>query len=159
MIEETARVVAIEGEFAWVQTERRSTCNACSANGACGTSVLAKVLGQRRTQVRALNSIGAGLGDHVIVGLAEDALVRGSLAIYAVPLVGMIALALMGELFAPFGLRGDAPAVAGGAIGLALGLFWVRRFSRRVRADSRYQPVILRRLVPVVSGGDGVFAP
>lgn len=159
MIEENARVVALEGDCAWVETQRRGTCDACAANGACGTSVLAKVLGRRRTQVRALNTVGAQLGDYVVVGLAEEALVRGSLAVYAVPLVSMIGLAILMELVQPFGAQGDLAGIAGAALGLLLGLAWVRRFSRRIRVDSRYQPVILRRFVPVVSGGDGVFAP
>ncbi|UCE90683.1 MAG: SoxR reducing system RseC family protein, partial [Pseudomonadota bacterium] len=44
MIEELGVVGACEGEYAWVQMERRSTCGRCAARQGCGTAVLAKVL-------------------------------------------------------------------------------------------------------------------
>lgn len=160
MIEEQARVIAAEEEgFAWVQTERQSTCGACAANKACGTSVLSKVLGQKPSRVRALNPVGARLGDQVVVGLQEEAMVRGSLAIYAVPLIAMIVAAIGVEVLQPFGWSGDGATALGGIFGLGLGLLWVRGFSRRILHDARYQPVILRRITPVHSAVDGVFAP
>lgn len=160
MIEEQARVIAADDDgFAWVETERQSTCSACAANKACGTSVLAKVLGQRPSRVKALNPVGARLGDQVMVGLKEEALVRGSLAIYAVPLITMIAVAILVDTLKPFGWSGDGVTALGGILGLAAGLIWVRAFSRRILRDARYQPVILRRITPVHPATNGVLAP
>jgi sigma-E factor negative regulatory protein RseC len=146
MIEETAHVVEIEGEFAWVETQRQSSCGSCAANKGCGTATLSKVLGQKRTRVRALNRAGAQAGDSVIVGIREDALVRGSLAVYAVPLLMMILGAFLGQAF------GNAQAnpsegltILCGLLGLVAGLWWLRRFARRASSDPRYQPVVLRR--------------
>lgn len=147
MIEESAQVVATEGDFAWVETQRQSTCGACAANHACGTAVLSKVLGQRHTRVRALNPEGARVGDRVVVGLDEAALLRGSMAVYAVPLLTLLAGSIVGSLLAKqWLLAGEAMSVGLGIAGLVAGLVWLKGFTRRIRSDNRYQPVVLRRL-------------
>lgn len=147
MIEETAQVVATEGEFVWVETQRQSTCGGCAARQGCGTATLAKVLGNRRTRVRAINRDGAQVGDRVVVGIDETALIRGSLAVYAVPLLGLLAGAVLGGLLSERLLvDGEALTLGLGIAGLSGGLVWLRGFTRRIRSDRRYQPVVLRRL-------------
>lgn len=145
MIEETARVVTSEGEYAWVETQRRSSCGSCSAKG-CGTGALAKVIGQRVQRLKALNRMGAAEGDTVIVGIREDALVRGSAAVYLVPLLAMLAGALLGETMAgQLGSDSEVVSIVFGMLGFLAGLFWLRWFNRRVSRDERYQALILRR--------------
>lgn len=147
MIEETAHVVAAEGEFVWVETQRQSACGSCAARQGCGTATLAKVLGQRRTRVRALNRDAARVGDRVLIGIDEQALVRGSLAVYALPLLGLLAGGILGaQLQARLQLPGEALTLVAGVAGLIAGLLWVRGFTRRIHNDRRYQPVVLRRL-------------
>jgi len=147
MIEESARVIAAEGEFVWVETQRQSTCGGCAANQACGTATLAKVLGNRRTRVRALNHDGAQVGDTVVIGLDETALIRGSLAVYAMPLLAMFTGGIVGALLSErWAVGGEALTLGLGVAGLIAGLLWLKSFSRRIRDDSRYQPVVLRRV-------------
>ena len=147
MIEESARVIAAEGEFVWVETQRQSTCGGCAANQACGTATLAKVLGNRRTRVRALNHDGAQVGDTVVIGLDETALIRGSLAVYAMPLLAMFTGGIVGALLSErWAVGGEALTLGLGVAGLIAGLLWLKSFSRRIRDDSRYQPVVLRRM-------------
>ncbi len=145
MIEERARVIRIEGAYAWVETRRESACGRCAVRSGCGTATLAKVLGRRRTRLRVLNPVGAVSGDEVDVGIREQALLRGSLAVYAVPLLSMIALAMLGGAIAGDSGYREALSLAFGGLGLAAGLGWVTRFSRAVADDPRYQPVILGR--------------
>lgn len=142
MIEEAGRVVAVEGAFAWVETRRRTACGSCSARAGCGTSVLDKVFGQRMNRIRALNQAEARVGDEVIIGLSESALVRGSFAVYAIPLVGLFVGA--GLATAMSGAEGEGLAILGGVLGLAAGFLAVSRFSRRIQTDRNYQPVVLR---------------
>lgn len=152
MIEEKATVVDVEGQFAWVETQRQSTCSACSANKGCGTATLSKVLGQKRTRVRVLNDLGARPGDNVIVGLQEGALLRGSLAIYALPLLMLFGGALFGAVLAEgFGFEyTEGKRIVFAFAGLAAGFYAVKRFSNRVSSDERYQAVVLRVEQPVV---------
>lgn len=148
MLEEQGRVVEVDEGFAWVETQRQSACGACSVNKGCGTGVISRVVGQRATRVRAINEIDAKAGDEVVIGLHDEALVRGSLAVYAVPLIAMLLMALLGDL-AGRELQLDSSeglTALLGLAGLGLGFLWVRNFSRRIATDARYQPVILRRL-------------
>ncbi len=148
MIEETAQVVACEGRFAWVETRRASTCGSCAANKGCGTATLSKVLGQRRSRTRVLNELQAGVGEEVVIGLQEQALVRGAMAIYLVPLLGLLGGALLGGYLAERLLaeHPDLFTMTLGGLGLGAGVFWLRYYARRIREDARYQPVVLRRL-------------
>ena len=159
MIEESARVIRVEDGYAWVETQRKSACGSCAANKGCGTSVLAKVLGRRRTYVRVLNPVDAKLGDDVVVGLGEQAFVKGSLAVYTLPLLTLLVGALVGEWLGGLYQWGDPAAVAGGLLGLAAGFAWLWLFARRIGGDSRYQPVILRRVVSLTPRAHGVFSP
>lgn len=148
MIEESAQVVAVEdadGAYVWVETQRQSACGGCAANQACGTATLAKVLGQRRTRVRALNQSGARVGDRVIIALDERAMLRGSLALYAVPLAALLVGSIVGALLSVrLQIVDESLTVLLGMAGLAAGLWWLKGFTRRVRDDRRYQPVVLR---------------
>jgi len=142
MIEETGRVVEIEGDFAWIESERRSSCGGCTAHEGCGTGVIARAFGKRMVTLKVLNRIDARVGDGVVIGISETGLVRGAFAVYALPLLALFAGALCARWLA----GGSEPAtIAGGAGGLVAGLAWLLRFSRRTRTDAAYQPVILRR--------------
>lgn len=147
MVEESGLVVDTGPGYAWVQSERRSACSGCAARSGCGSGILSGILGRRPTRLRALNAIGAETGEHVIVGIQESVLVTGSVAVYITPLLAMIAGAGVGTVAAP---GHDLLAVIGGAGGFAAALFWLGHFGNRIRRDSRYQPVVLRRL-PAVS--------
>lgn len=148
MLQETAQVVAVQDGEVWVETERRSSCSSCAVNAGCGSAALAKVLGQRRTRVRALSDVPLSVGDRVVIGVREQAVVRGSLAVYALPVVLLLLGALAGELGARQFLWTDAElaSVVLGSAGLAGGLWWLSAFSRRIRHSEEYQPVVLRRL-------------
>lgn len=148
MIEEQAVVISCEGEFAWVETQRKTVCGQCAVSKGCGTSVLAQVLGNRRTRVRAINPKGAQAGDTVVIGLEEGAFLRGSIAVYLLPLLTLFLGGLLGEVVAGRLAPGQEwPVLIGALGGGVLGMMWLRRFSQRIMQDSRYQPVILS-LVP-----------
>ena len=150
MIEEKAIIVETSDEHAWVETQRKSTCDACDAKTGCGTQVIGKVVGNRRNRVRVLNRIGAVAGEQVIVGLHEDAMVRGSLAMYFAPLFGLFAGAGVGALISQMFevVYTDGFQILAALIGLLVGLWWLKGFTQRIRDDERYQAIILRRVVP-----------
>ena len=63
---------------------------------------------------------------------------RGSLALYAVPLLGLLVGAAAGQDLAQRLLIGDTElvSIAAGFLGLAGGFAWVWRFTRRVADDA-----------------------
>ena len=147
MLEETAQVVRIKGNEVWVETQRRSSCSSCSAEKGCGTATLSKVLGNRRNVVRVLSAMPLRVGDRVVIGIREQALVRGSLAVYAVPILLLLLGGLIGELGAEQFIWENAEfaSVTLGISGLIAGLVWLKRFTRRIQNDPNFQPVVLRR--------------
>ena len=146
MIEETARIVEKGDGFVWVETQRRTTCGSCAVNKGCGTAVLSKVLGRYRTRIKALNSLSVVIGDEVVIGIRENALLLGSLAVYMLPLASMLLAGFLGEALAVnASIEGDWPGITAGLTGLFLGFVWLRKFSRKISADKDYQPVVLRK--------------
>ncbi len=146
MIEETAHVVAAKGDNAWVETERRSSCGSCSAKG-CGTGALSKVLGTKVQRLEVRNPIGAQAGETVILGIEEGVLLKGSLMVYILPLALMLVGGLLGETLAPqWESDPEGLSLLFGALGLLLGLFWLRRYNSRCAKDPRFSAVILRRV-------------
>ena len=100
MIEENGIIVAVAGDRAEVLTRRRSSCGSCHASGACGTSLLDRLLGRREVRLDALNPTDAGPGDEVVVGVPEEGILIGSFVAYILPLVGLILGAILGEAVA-----------------------------------------------------------
>ncbi|MEN8204420.1 MAG: SoxR reducing system RseC family protein [Pseudomonadota bacterium] len=149
MIEESGQVVEVQGEFAWIESARATACGSCTVRKGCGTSAIAKVLGQRRVRLRVLNRINASVGDNVVVGIAESGLVRGSLAVYAVPLLGLFAGALAGQLLGHqlLAMQSDLLSIVGASSGFVVALIWLKRFSRNTEQDAAYQPVVLRQQI------------
>ncbi len=149
MLEENARVIRVDAGDVWVETRRRSTCSGCAASNSCGTGVLSRVLGRRNPALRVVASEPLQPGDEVVIGIEESALVQASLAVYLVPLVLLLGGGLAGVYARAQGLvDGEGLSVLLAVLGFVGGLRWLDRFTRRVRLNSRFQPVVLRRLAP-----------
>lgn len=145
MITETGKVVAVCDDKVWVQTIRTSACQQCAARHGCGQKALASVTGGRANQVLVTNSVGARVGDEVMIGIPEQALLGASFLAYALPLLGLVVGSLAGHAM---GGSGDLPALAGGGTGLFAGLVATRLWQRRKEAG--YEPRLLRVQRPQV---------
>lgn len=145
MLTEHGAVIEVNGEMAWVETQRASVCQVCSAKKACGSAVLSNVLGVKRTRVKAINKMQAKVGDQVTLGLNESALVKGAFLLYAVPLIALITLAVIGDGLGRYLQmeESDMLAVLFAGIGFFLSVFWLRRYARRLSCREQYQPVIV----------------
>lgn len=144
MIEESGRVVAVESDAVWVETARRTGCGRCDEPGGCGNGALARHARSRMGRVRALNpgALPVDVGDHVLVGVPEDAVLRGAALVYVLPLV----LLLGGAAAGVASTGGDGDAIAGAAAGLLAGFLLVRLLARRAATDISAQPVVIRRV-------------
>lgn len=148
MIEEQGTVLALVGDYAEIRPERRGGCGACSANGACGVSLLDRFFGRRPVRLLALNQAAAAVGDRVIIGVSEQGLVSAALAAYLVPILGLVIGAALGQSVGPVadGDFQDFWSLFGGFVGFSLALFWLRRYSARLARNPELAPIILRRL-------------
>jgi sigma-E factor negative regulatory protein RseC len=148
MIEEQVQVIAVAGNQIVLQGETQSACGSCSANKGCGTSVLAKVVGRKFTRFQVDNHINAEVGDTVVVGFPEDALLKGSLVMYVVPILGMLLLALLADyyLLATADSR-DLFISANGILGLVIGSLAARWFFQQQSNAKTFTPVVLRKVI------------
>lgn len=159
MIEEQATVIAIEGDDVLLQTQRKSACQSCSVNKGCGTSVLAKVVGQRSSQIRVGNTLHARLGDTVLLGVKENALVQGSLLIYAMPLIVMLVMAVIGERWAMLNdLNSELIAIVSAILGFIISMVVIRWAVSRFGFKQRLQPEMLRIINTSSSTHDTMLA-
>jgi sigma-E factor negative regulatory protein RseC len=151
MLEETATVVRVEGETAWIATRPRSACSHCASAAGCETGMVSKVFGQRTTLLQIDNPLGAGVGDQVVVGIPDALLVKASGIAYLMPLFGLIATVVLAELLGFGSVLGEGGKALLGLSGLAAGMLLTRRLVGN-GCHRRYQPQMLRR-----SGAEFVF--
>jgi len=147
MIEEKAIIVDVSEDVAWVETQRKSTCSSCQVQKGCGTSVLHNVLGKKRTRLQVLNPKHFQVGDEVVLGLQETALIKGSLMLYTLPLFFMFGFAVLA--YGAFSLY-DIEFTEGFEIlfslsGLAFGFIWVSNYNKNIADDPNFQAVILSK--------------
>ncbi|MBL4834912.1 MAG: SoxR reducing system RseC family protein [Pseudomonas sp.] len=143
MIEERGRVVSVESGAAWVETIRRSTCGSCQARAGCGQALLERLgSGARRGFIRVIAAHPVEVGDEVIIGLPEDAVLKASALMYVLPLLMLFFFTGLADLA---GLA-EPWIIAIALAALALGFFLAGWHSHNKRASPQYQARILRRL-------------
>ena len=148
MIEQTATVVELEGDAAWVETQRHSACEACAVNKGCGAGLFAKAFRFSSPRLKVQHAQDVEVGDRVVIGVDEQALVRGSFAAYIMPILFMLGFAVLGQTLIVGMVTQVAPdlvALLSGIVGLAAGLLWLKRHSQSICEDRRYQPLILQK--------------
>lgn len=143
MIEERGRVVSVEPGAAWVETIRRSTCGSCQARAGCGQALLERLgSGGRRGFLRVISDHRVQVGDEVVIGLPEDAVLKASALMYVLPLLMLFLFAACADLAGLAELWVIALAVAG----LAAGFMLAGLHAHHSRANPQYQARILRHL-------------
>lgn len=126
---------------------RRRACGGCGARDACGTSLLDRFLGRRPMRLHVINDRDAQIGEQVIIGVPEEALLKAAVAAYLAPLIGLIIGAIGAHELA--GASGSLPADGASLLGALIGFVavfrWIQGYSARLAADPRYRAVVLRR--------------
>lgn len=147
MLVETGEVVAVDADAVWVETLRKSTCGSCEAQKGCGHGLLSRMGGQRRHYIRVLpGAITPGqcrVGDTVDIGLPESVILHGSVLVYLLPLVAMLAAAAGAATLWP--TQQDLAALAGAGAGLVAGFIAVRLHAAHHRQDPAMHPTLLSR--------------
>lgn len=142
MLEERGVVVAVGPDGVWVETRRKSACGECAQRSGCGTGALSGMFNPASSRFQIDTGHALRVGDEVLIGLEERALLRGSVVVYLLPLLLMFFSAVAGQALG----GGEGFTLLAGGAGLVGGLFLAHRFSRRAAADARYRPVLLEKL-------------
>ena len=146
MIEERAVILSLESEAsaadstATLEIERKIACGLCGQMRGCGNSIWGKLFAHQSTAFKAQNLINAKVGDSVIVGINEKALLKSALLLYILPLATM----LIGAILATQIHDTNSYAMLGALVGLVLGFVWVKGHTMSSSYFKLQQPVILR---------------
>jgi sigma-E factor negative regulatory protein RseC len=143
MLETRAVIVQVEGRYALVQTSQANGCEQCEGKG-CGSGKLSRLFCSKPRQFQVENPINAGMGDEVVISVAEGAILRGIGLVYLLPLLLLVIGAMLGSAWAGQSPgQHDVYAAAGALFGLAAGFIAVKRISLR-QAGNHLQPYIAR---------------
>jgi len=132
----------------WVKTVQNSACKDCSAHGACEAA--------KEGEVNAINSVGAKVGDRVVVGFPSGSFMRISLLLYIFPVCCLIVGAVIGNYLAPrYGMDESVMGVIFSLGFLLLAFLCIRLMNRRLSGNTRYQAQVVRIRRPRPEGEDG----
>lgn len=149
MIEEKAYVVGKSETHAWVEAQRRTGCDGCAVSKQCGTGAIAKYLIRKSILIKALNPIGAEIGDIVVVGIPERTLLLGSFVLYTMPLLVMFLGAGLAEILVQYFDDGESLVILFGFGGLSAGLLWARYVPM---GGGGFEPKVLHAVAKAADG-------
>ena len=141
LTQETASVSHIDGNYVHLKTINSSACGSCAAKPTCGSLKLFK---KSSPTLRLVNTLNVKSGDTVIIGLATDSLLFGSILLYLAPLLSLFVFAAMGEFL------GDEPmSIILGLAGLLLGLWFTKLFVGRTQIAKKFEPTLIRKVINI----------
>ncbi|MFT6114019.1 MAG: sigma-E factor negative regulatory protein RseC [Oleispira sp.] len=144
MIEEQVVITSIDPSGAWVEGMQQSACGSCSAKAGCGQHAMTQ-LGRKVTLWLPLehlsDTVGFNVGQQVVVGLPEGAILRSTVVLYGVPLLALVLGAIIGH--AAWGEVGSILiSVVSMLIGFKLAQYW------SLKNKQHWQPHFIRHCVP-----------
>lgn len=147
MIEEigtiTATVKQDDKQFIYVETQIKTTCGGCQANDDCGTGILAKAFSPKKEQVYLLCEEEVKVGQKVKLGIPETTLLSASVLVYILPLVIMMAIAILAQSLLPLlGLVGELWVVGLALLSAILTFYYIRSYIKNHKLQD-YQPHLI----------------
>lgn len=142
LVEGFARVVLVEGATAWLEPEQTTSCGGCASSALCGAKGIGTVasrLEQRRFSLP--NDAALAVGERVVVGVDQRALIKASMTAYALPLFAMLGAGALAQWAA----GSDAITMIAMLAALGLGLLAARAGARWLSTRGQLSPRYLRR--------------
>lgn len=142
MIEEQVVVISTTESGAWVEGIQQSACGSCSAKAGCGQHTMSK-LGKKVTlwlpfsTESKISKETLTVGQQIVVGLPEGAILRSTFVLYGVPLAALVLGAIVGH-----SLGGEVISIISSILSLGLGFKIAGRLSDRNKLN--WQPQFLR---------------
>jgi sigma-E factor negative regulatory protein RseC len=136
---ERGTVIEISGEQVRVSIKRHASCESC---GACGLG------GKNELTLLVANTLGAKVGDLVLLELPTAKLYQAALLVYTIPLLmlllGFGAGQAMGRQLGMTASQGEIGGIVTGFAMLTLTYLGVHRLDQRRKIGARFQPQLVR---------------
>jgi len=135
MLRERGVVEKSSPQKAVVRIEQSSACATCGSRGAC------QVHNDKKFFVEVGNDLGAKVGDVVEISMPSRSVIKASLAVYSLPVLGLILGAVSGAALADaLNVQPTAASLTGGGAGLAVSIAVLKWLDRSVRSRPDYSP-------------------
>lgn len=141
MPQETAEVVFIKGEHAFLKTVSKMSCGECSSKATCGSVRLFKSAIDTEYTIKVKSNLDLKAGDSVQLGLAPSKLIQGTLLVYIFPLFSLFLFAALGKLWG-----GEGLSIVAGLGGLFVALLLVKMFIAQKTITERFSPKVLAKI-------------
>ena len=140
MATEKGVVVEVGDNTAWVKTEKSGACESCCAKGAC-----LPIGNGNDMKVETINSVGAAIGDRVVLSFGSSSLFKATFFLYMFPILCLVGGAIAGMILAPI-LEVDEQGLSA-IIGFACflcSIVIVRIRGNKMAQKDEYKPKIVR---------------
>ena len=127
-------------DTAWVKTVRSSSCEGCASHDSCESA-------GKDMKVKAINLVGAKVGDRIVLNFQTGALLRATFLLYVFPIICMIIGAVVGQKIAPvLGYSSSVMSVFAGFLFFTIAVLVIKIKSDTMSQKQEYQPKIIRIL-------------
>ncbi len=136
-MEEIGTVKSITGDFAKVSVTRKSVCEGCTA-GTCKPD-------EQSMEIDAVNKAGAKAGQKVRVVIKSYTYLKGSMLVYGIPAIALIAGAVVGKEIFSHQFKNIDPDILSAIFGFGLFLIaflGVKLWSLKADKKTETKPVI-----------------
>lgn len=136
--EEQGEVIEITGNLARVRVRRGSKCGSCASEHMCG------MVSKDETVMTAVNPVGASKGQTVCLSFKVESQVRASFVLYLIPVMALVAGALIGYRFQFLGDK-EISGAAFSLLFVALAFLGIKYYTHiKYAKDQSYIPTITK---------------
>lgn len=142
MLEEIAEVVEVQSGSLLVSSSRLSACQGCQAGDNCSQRSLVDLFGSKKVLLKVENpeKHPVQVGQMVVLGLHEQALLKSSAIMYLIPLLLLIVTSLLASHLN----LAEGFIISMGLLGLLVGFLWARKLSAKLLSNPDYFPKLIR---------------
>ncbi len=127
--------------------EQQTSCSSCSSQKSCGTGVVTKAIGNKSLSWHLRSDKSVHVGQIVEIGFPESSLIKSAMAVYLLPLFGLIIGALIGHfLLSPLAAGGEGIVIVTSVLFTAGGMWLAKRISKPLEDESERQVTLVRVL-------------
>lgn len=148
MIEEKAIVISGNNEHIVIETQKKTSCGSCSINKTCGTGIISTYFKPKTIVFNLENTIGAKIGDTIIVGINERVFLFGSFLMYILPLLFILCFAVLGDYIIKHAIIVNAEffVIALSGAGFVLSFVFTRFLLKNKLDLLQFNPELIRKI-------------
>lgn len=137
-MDEMGLVIGLREDYAIVNIKRKSACGSCKACEMGKT-------GQNEMNVEVKNTLGAQVGDNVMIEMQTPDILKAAFLVYMIPLLALLA-GVTGTYFIgkASGNTNEMLMLGVGFIAMILSLFYVRKRDKQLKETQKFEPLMIK---------------